>query len=153
MAKEKEFVDIARDFLILVGKSLDPYTSEKSQVKVGAKGSVSMFTPAHIQFAKYGRGPSDKLPPIDSIIDFVKKKGIIFEDSDEQGTAFAIAMSISKKGTKNWVPNAPNAIQEAINAQLNKYYDEVEKANTEKTNLQIMEIFEKTYPLVINLNA
>lgn len=152
MAKDKEFVDIAREFLMLVGRDLDSYVSEKSFVEVDGPNQVSLFTASHIQFAKYGRGPGKK-PPLDAILEFVKKKGIIFENTDARGTAFAIQISISKRGTKNWVPNAPDALQEAVNSQLNKYYDEVEKANLEKTNREIKEIFDKQFPLTIKLKA
>ena len=152
MAEDREFVDIAREFLILVGRDLDSYVSEKSSVEVSGPTKVTLFTASHIQFAKYGRGPGKK-PPLDAILEFVKKKGIIFEDTDARGTAFAIQLSISKKGTKNWVPNAPDALQEAVNKQLNKYYDKVEVANTEKTNQEIKEIFDKQFPLTIKFKA
>ena len=57
------FVKVAKEFLQLVAGELDPYTTEKSRIKVNNYLSVSILTPAHIQFAKYGRGPG-KPPPM-----------------------------------------------------------------------------------------
>lgn len=110
---------IAMEFLKMVGKDLDKHTSEKSYVEMGV-GSVTLFTPSHIQFAAYGRGPGKK-PPLDPILKWVKREGIIFSGTDARGTAFAIQNSISKKGTKNYKPNAPNVIEEAIKAELSNY--------------------------------
>ena len=70
------FVSIAKDFLLLVKGELDQHTTEKSNIKVNNFLSVSIFTPAHVQFAAYGRGPG-KNPPIDPLIAWVRKKGIV----------------------------------------------------------------------------
>lgn len=117
---------IAKDFFSLVNGDLDKYTDEKGVIKV-EKSRVVLFTASHIQFAKYGRGPGKK-PPFDSILEFVKKENIRFEGTDERGTAFAIQASIGKNGTKNYVKNAPNALEEALsknledmNLQMSKY--------------------------------
>tara|TARA_B110001452_G_C15108623_1_gene386474 strand:- start:242 stop:685 length:444 start_codon:yes stop_codon:yes gene_type:complete len=110
---------IAREFLAMVGNKLDKHTSEKSFVKIGI-ADVTLFTPSHVQFAAYGRGPGKK-PPLDPILKWVKREGIIFSGTDARGTAFAIQNSISKKGTKNWQPNAPNVIDEAIKEELSNY--------------------------------
>ena len=113
------FVSITREFLMLVKGDLDEYTTQKSTIKVNNFLSLSLFTPAHLQFAKYGRGPG-KMPPLDPLIEWVSKKGIVSGGpSQARGAAFAIAKSISKKGTKNYVPNAPNALEEALNTLEN----------------------------------
>lgn len=122
-----ELIDIAREFLQAVRGELDPYTSRKGSVNQEGANVVTLLTPAHIQFAKYGRGPG-KPPPIDPILEWVKKKGIIFSDTTAEGTAWAIAKSISKKGTSNYVPNAPNALEEAISKHQNDYLSQLSSA-------------------------
>lgn len=107
-----ELLSIASEFLKLVSGELDPYTSKKGIIEVG-NTEVKLFTVEHIQFAKYGRG-AGKPPPFKDIFEYVKEKGIRFNDTDQEGTAWAIVNSISKKGTSNYVPNAPNALDEAI---------------------------------------
>lgn len=117
------FVSIAKEFFMLVKGELDPHTTEKSKIKVNDYKSVSLFTPSHVHFAKYGRGPG-KQPPVDEIIKWLSKKGTI-KGGDVRGTAFAIAKSIGKNGTANYVPNAPNALEEALNKHMKKYVDKI----------------------------
>lgn len=126
------FVSVTREFLQLVKGDLDQYTTQKSTIKVNNFLSLTLITPAHVQFAKYGRGPG-KTPPLDPIIAWVKKKGVIKGGGSVEGTAFAIAKSIGKKGTKNYVPNAPNAIEEAINKHLALYVERVNNKHVEDT--------------------
>jgi len=114
------FVQIARAYLALVAGELDKHSSNKSVVKYNNLGSVSIFTPAHIQFAKYGRGPG-KPPPIGPIEAWVSKKGIVGPNGSTKGAAIAIAKSIGKKGTKNYVPNAPDALTEAFQKHIKSY--------------------------------
>ena len=140
------FIDIAEAFLKAVSGELDPHTKEKGVVVIDSDGqSVTLFTPAHIQFAIYGRGPGKK-PPLDNILKWVITEGIIFGDSTAEGTAFAIQASIGKNGTKNWVPNAPNALQEAVNDNLQKYYDEVGDRSLQVINEEMDKIYEEVFP-------
>ena len=139
------FIDIAKEFLKLVTGQLDEYTERNGEIKVDSEYSVTLFTPSHIQFAKYGRGPG-KNPPLDSILEFVSKKGIIFDGTDERGTAFAIQASIAKKGTANWVPNAPNAIEEAIQNELKKYNEKLAEMILIETNAEVQEIYKEVFP-------
>lgn len=148
---DDEVLEIAKQFLELVGKRLDGYTSEKNRVEVGSK-SVTLFTPAHIQFAKYGRGPG-KLPPIEPLIDWVKQKGIVQEDKEAKGVAFAIAKSISKKGTKNYVKNAPNAIEEAIEEEFDNYVVRLSGFFSEEINNQILDAIVDAIPKEWNTNV
>jgi len=118
---------------MLVKGDLDQYTTQKSTIKVNNFLSLSLFTPAHLQFAKYGRGPG-KMPPLDPLIEWVSKKGIVSGGSSQaRGAAFAIAKSISKKGTKNYVPNAPNALEEALNKHMNTYVTKVNEKHVNDT--------------------
>ena len=110
---------IVREFFRNIASELDPYTTDKATLQGTNAYSVQMKFPEHIQFAKYGRG-AGKRPPLDAILDWVSKKGIIFEGNDEVGTAFLIQNAIGARGTLNYVPNAPNAIEEAFE----KYQDE-----------------------------
>lgn len=116
---QNDFIDIAKQFLQLVSNDLDPYTSEKGYIKVDGS-AVTLFTPDYVQFAKYGRGAGKK-PPLDNILKFVKKNSIRFDGQTEKGTAFAIQASIAKNGTINYVKDAPNALDEAINKHLKDF--------------------------------
>lgn len=116
---QNELIEIAKQFLQLVSDELDPYTSEKGYIKVQGN-AVTLFTPEYVQFAKYGRGAGKK-PPLDNILKFVKKNSIRFDGQTERGTAFAIQASIAKNGTINYVKDAPNALDEAINKHLKDF--------------------------------
>lgn len=134
---------IAREFLAMVGNKLDKHTSEKSFVEIGI-ADVTLFTPSHIQFAAYGRGPGKK-PPLDPILKWIKREGIIFSGTDERGTAFAIQNSISKKGTKNWQPNAPNVIDEAIKDEISKYSQALAAMFVIQVNDEVKEFNQKNF--------
>ena len=114
------FVSIAKQFYKAVASELDPHTTQKSKTKVNSYKSVTLETVKHIQFAKYGRGPGKK-PPVNEIVKWLKTKGIVKTDKEALGTAFAIAKSIAENGTKNYKPNAPNAIEEALNKHILLY--------------------------------
>ena len=144
------FVKIAKEFLEAVKSDLTGYTTVPPKIKVGSFKEVTLLTPEHIQFAKYGRGPG-KQPPIDDILRFVNDKGIIFEGTDQEGTAWAIAISIGKKGTANWVPNAPNAIEEAINDNILDYYKKLSNFYIEVYDKDIQDIYEKVFPSKVTI--
>lgn len=144
------FVAIAKEFFKAVSADLDPYTTEKSKIKVNDFKSVSLETVKHIQFARYGRGPG-KQPPLDPLIEWVKKKGIVTNNKEAEGTAFAIAKSISKKGTKNWKPNAPNAIEEAINDNILDYYKKLNNFVLDTQFEELEEIYENNIPRTITI--
>lgn len=141
---EDEFLEIAKQFLYMVSQEIEPYVSDETYIE-DAPYRVTLFAPEHFQFAKYGRGPG-KQPPVSKILDFVKKKGIIFENSTQEGTAWAIAKSISKKGTKGYTPNPPNAFQEAINKHLKDYADEMSKHLLTVAEREANNIYLKTFP-------
>ena len=46
-------------------------------------------------------------------------------EKEALGTAWAIAKSISKKGTSNYVPNAPDVFEEAIGLHMSKFNGEI----------------------------
>ena len=144
------FVSIAKEFFKAVASELDPYTSEDSKVKVKNFKEVTLQTVRHVQFAKYGRGPG-KAPPIDPIIDWLKRKGIVTDQKEARGTAFAIAKSISKKGTKNWKPNAPNAIEEAINNNILEYYKKLNNFVLETQFEELEQLYEDKIPRTITI--
>ena len=141
-----EFIDIAKVFLQAVTQQLDKSTSIKGVITEDEKGnSVSLFTPSHIQFAIYGRGPG-KRPPLQNMLDFVKKEGIIFDKTDARGTAFAIQASIAKNGTKNFVPNAPDALQQVIDKNIEKYYQQLSQYELSIMSEQILTVFGEQFP-------
>tara|TARA_R100000544_G_scaffold31381_1_gene17687 strand:+ start:78 stop:488 length:411 start_codon:yes stop_codon:yes gene_type:complete len=125
---------------MLVKGDLDEYTTEKSKIKVNNFLSLTLITPAHVQFAKYGRGPG-KPPPIDPIMKWLMQKGKITNPKDAKGAAVAIARSIGKNGTKGYKSNAPSAIEEAINDHLRSYVEKVNNKHVKNT----IEKLDKSY--------
>ena len=130
------FISIARGFLEMAAGELDPHTSQKSKIKVNSFNSVSFFTPKHIHFAKYGRGPG-KRPPLDEIEKWVSQKGIVGKNGSTRGAAFMIAKSIGEKGTKNYVANAPDALTEALEKHMSKYLTAL-ALNTQKKQAELV---------------
>lgn len=142
--EEKSFLQTAAYFLRAVSKELDPYTSHKG--KISLRGNkITLETPAHIQFAKYGRGPG-KNPPLDPILAWVKSEGIIYENSTEEGTAIAIQLSIGKKGTKGYKKNAPNALEEAVNLYLEDFNKEFADMITISIKKDVDKIYQEVVP-------
>lgn len=137
----RELLDIAKQYLTLTTGELDPYTSEKGRI-INGQSSVTLLTPAHIQFAKYGRGPG-KNPPFEAIFDFVEKNNIQFEGKDKEGTAQAIQFSIGKKGTSNFVPNAPNALEEALAVNYKEFQQKMAKSAMITINNQMIDFYKK----------
>ena len=117
---------LAKEFLILTTTELDKYTTEKGEIRV-ENDQITLFTPAHIQFARYGRGPG-KRPPFAEILEFVKKNNIKFEGTDQKGTAFAIQASIGKNGTIGYTRNAPNFLEETLSKNFVEYQDKLSGA-------------------------
>ena len=144
----ESFVAIDTAFFTAVKGELDPHTSDKGVITVNNPNSLSLDIVGHIQFAKYGRG-AGKQPPVNDILEFVKKKGIKFDGTTQLGTAWAIAKSISKKGTLNHVPNAPNAMQEAINNNFEEYFTKLSTNTFEEQKKEIDKIFKDNFPTTI----
>jgi hypothetical protein len=141
------FIKLTEAFLEKIAAEADQYTSEKSYIVDDDEG-LKLVTPDYLQYAVYGRGPG-KAPPLDSMISFVKAKGIIFDNMDQRGTAFAIQASIAKKGTSNWVPNAGNALEEFVQNNISEYYTELNIQLLDKESREINEIWNKNIPTQI----
>lgn len=143
-------ISIAREFLMKVTSHLDPHTDEKGKIVTDGL-TMTLLTPGHIQFAKYGRGPGKK-PPLDAIERFVVKENLDF-GTGTRGTAFAIQKSIGERGTKNFVPNAPNAMEEAILSEVLSYHRRNNIAVLAVENQLIQTEFRKIFPdrIVIEL--
>jgi len=141
---DQKFIEIAQEFLRAVTNELDPFTTKKGQILVG-KSQVVLLTPDHIQFAKYGRVPG-KNPPRDNIQKWVDREGIIFDGSTAEGTAIAIQLSIGKNGTKNYVPNAPNALEESIKNNIDNYNQQLNGALIVEVTDQIYKEYQKIFP-------
>jgi len=116
---ERSVLTLAQEYLQLTTAELDPYTSKKGEIETSGL-EVSLYTPSHIQFARYGRGPG-KRPPLDPILNWVRKGNIQFPGLSKLGTAAVIMNSIAKKGTLNWTKNAPNALDEALKKNFEQY--------------------------------
>ncbi len=144
-----DFIDIARAFLTAVTSELDPHTSIKGQIITESKDRVVLLTPSHIHFAKYGRG-AGKPPPLDPILQWVTDKGIIFEGTDARGTAFAIAKSIGKNGTLNYVPNAPDAMEEAIDIHIVTFSKGLAMAEIVRIDAEVQRIYKKMFKEKVN---
>lgn len=139
-----DLVKIATEFFGKTTNELDQYTTRKSEIKVESD-RIILLTPSHIQFAKYGRGPGKK-PPLDSILEWVKGRGIIIGDTDEEGTAFIVQAKIGKEGTSNWVPNAPNALEEALNKNYEQYNKEIGNVMAVKISDEVNKIYKEILP-------
>jgi hypothetical protein len=143
------FIELAVAFLKKVAAEANQHTSEKSKVTVN-NNTVTLTTPDYLQFAVYGRGPG-KNPPLENMLDFVKKKGIIFDNTDARGTAFAIQASIAKNGTKNWVPNAPEALQQFIDKNMGEYQKVLNAEIVKRESEDIDGILRKAFPTEVRL--
>ena len=139
----KTTLAIAVKFFNDVASELNPYTTEDSVVRVKNKNSVEMLTPDHIQFAKYGRGAGKK-PPLDPIFEWVSKEGIIFDGMTVEGTAFAIQNAIGRRGTLNYVPNAPNALEEAFDKYIEDFHEATNFALVNEIDLELQKIYKKS---------
>lgn len=151
MNDDEELKLIALEFFRKVALELDPYTTENSEI-IEEAGEVSLLTPAHIQFAKYGRGPG-KRPPLNAILSWVKKKGIEFKNLSQRGTAFAIQKSISEKGTIGYTPNAPNALEEAVDKNYEEYMDESSSHFEIIFNDDVKKIMREAIPIKITIQV
>ena len=120
---EKSIIALAQEYLQLTTAELDPYTSKKGEIETSGL-EVSLYTPSHIQFARYGRG-AGKRPPLDPILNWVQKGNIQFPGMSKMGTAMVIMNSIAKKGTFNHTKNAPNALDEALKKNFEQYNDKL----------------------------
>lgn len=139
----EEFIKLAKEFLTAVKNDLDPFTTDKAVIQE-EEYAVNLLTPSHVHFAKYGRPPG-KQPPLDPIIEWLSKKGIITDPKEAKGAAFAIARSIGKNGTLNYVPGAPNALEESLDKFYKEYMSGLTEAVTVYINRQVadMEVMPK----------
>ncbi len=144
----QSFEEIAIDFFKAIKGELDPSVSRKGTIEKTSPNSLSLYIADHIQFAKYGRAPG-KQPPVNDILEFVKRKGIKFENTTQLGTAWAIAKGISKRGTIGYTPNAPNAMQESINNNLEEYFSKLSTSTLEEQTKEVNKIFENSFPKTI----
>tara|TARA_R110002020_G_scaffold78339_2_gene197064 strand:- start:43 stop:492 length:450 start_codon:yes stop_codon:yes gene_type:complete len=145
------FIKLATALLQKVANETDKHTSQKATISSDSD-SVTLSTPDYLQFAIYGRGPG-KRPPLDNILQFVKGKNIVFDGLDQRGTAFAIQASIGKKGTSNWVPNAPNALEGFIEDNLGEYLGSLNVQLLDKNSKDVEEIYDKNIPTKIKFKT
>jgi len=144
-AKEEfdELLEIAKEFLQVVTGELDKYSSTKGEIHVDSgRRRIILLTPSHIQFARYGRGPGKK-PPFESILEWVKRENIKFENSSQDGTAWAIQNSIGLHGTKNWVPNAPSFLEETLQTHMKEYQERIGKKLVVVINDKVNQIYKE----------
>jgi hypothetical protein len=84
------------------GKSAELFRTEATDV-LGR-----LFGADYVYFQKKGRRPSSTLPPIESIIQWIKDKGVFnVDDKSIRGLAFAIAKKIQKRGTDIYQKKRP----------------------------------------------
>jgi len=139
-----ELLLISRAFFEATARELDRYTTQKNEIVVEGE-TMTLLTPSHIHFAKYGRAPGKK-PPLDAMLSFVKSKGIKFDGLSERGTAFAIQAIIGKNGTKNYVVGAPNALEEALDNNLEEYSRRTGFIIAAKVSDEVNKVYKDIYP-------
>tara|TARA_B100000809_G_C15001878_1_gene481835 strand:- start:333 stop:794 length:462 start_codon:yes stop_codon:yes gene_type:complete len=122
----KSFEEIARTFLKAVKSDLNVFTSVKQEINKNSETSYSLETPDHIQWAFAGR-KAGKAPPLEAMLELVRSKNILFDGMDQRGTAFAIQQSIKHKGTKNYIPNAPDIMEKTVAKYQRQYETELGK--------------------------
>lgn len=142
---DKDFITLAKEFLTKVTFELDEVTSVKGIIEENGSNEVNLYTPSYIQFAKYGRAAGKK-PPLDPILNWVKSKGILFDGTTERGTAFAIQSLIGKRGTKNYVPNAPNFLEEVIKKNYEDYNKLLANSLSVSIDYEVNDIYKKYFP-------
>lgn len=143
MSLNAEILELAEDFLKKVRKDIQPYTSNRIELTVG-KSQAKVEIPSHIQFARYGRGPG-KQPPVDEILAWVKREGIATAPTEQLGTAWAIAKSIAKNGTKNYVSGAPNFVDEVIKKYEDDFIDDVAELTADNVAEQLIDSLEQIF--------
>lgn len=144
----RELGRITKEFLKLVKGELQQHSSSKFAIEGTQETTFTLFTPSHIQWAAYGRG-SGKAPPFQDIFDFVKKKNIQFKGLSQESTAWAIVKSIAKNGTKNFKPNAPDVVLEAIDKFDKDYQDKMNDFILENTFKNLELIYEDAFPRIL----
>lgn len=137
------FLEAAKEFLLATSSHLDEHTTKKGFVEV-VGDTATLYTPDHIQFAKYGREKGEA-PPIQGIIKWVNAKGIQFDGMTKEGTAWAIRGSIAKNGTKGHTKNAPNVMEEAIREELSRYNENLADLIAVEVDTEIRKFNEKTF--------
>lgn len=91
------------------GKSAEMFRTESTNVVGRLLGAD------YVYFQRKGRKPSSSLPPIESIIQWIKDKGVFnVDDKSIRGLAFAIAKKIQKQGTDIYQKKRPALNIEAI---------------------------------------
>ena len=141
---DDDLYSIAKEFLQKVTYDLDKETTRKGEIHEGVN-EVYLLTPSHIQFAKYGRDKG-KPPPLSPILTYVKRENILFDGEDHEGTAEKMRWIIAKKGTKNFVKNAPNFLEEVIQRYESDYVKEVSDKITIQINEKLQEFYKKAFP-------
>lgn len=148
---KQDLLDIMTEFLEITANKANKHTSEKSVIKVEDDLTVSLFTPEHLQFAVYGRGPG-RNPPLAAIEKWVSSKGIVSDPGEALGIAFAIQKSIGENGTLNYVPGAPNALEEMLEDTMNVYNSELAEQVGFNINEVVKEAWDKILPKKIIIN-
>ena len=138
-----DFEEIARKFLEAVGSEPDSYTSVKHEIIKNNENSFSLLTPDYLFYAANGRGPG-KAPPLEPILDFVKRRNVRFRNLSTKGTAQAIQASIKYKGTKNWNPNGTDPLRSAVDKYQKKYEEDLNLYLFQEVKIEIEDSVNET---------
>ena len=142
--EDDDLYSIAKEFLQKVTYDLDKETTRKGEIHEG-DNEVYLLTPSHIQFAKYGRDKG-KTPPLSPILSYVKRENILFKGEDHEGTAEKMRWIIAKNGTKNFVKDAPNFLEEVIQRYESDYVKQISKETTIQINKKLQKYYKKAFP-------
>ncbi len=139
--KNAEILALAVGFFKSVATDLNPYTEDDSEIVIESQDTVAMYTPDYLQYAVYGRG-AGKAPPLAPILEWVGRRGILFDGRDYEGTAKAIQFLISKNGTVNYTPNPPNALEESLREHYGSFEDSLSQSVLETVDFEIKNIYQ-----------
>lgn len=108
----EEFVEVLREKLLADGRKASGTLTDPNNLKteiraVGSDLKIFLTSEDYLKYVDYGRraygkGANDKRPPIDAIKNWVKAKGLNYNDFDlpnEKSLAYLIQGSIAKNGT------------------------------------------------------
>jgi len=156
----KEFIDKGHN---LTGKGIKSLEAQISSDLVGV--TISILGESYMAIQNEGRARGGKMPPLNVLMDWVKRRGIASEEKKVKGIAFAIGMNMKRIGMHSDGASGKSGIRNSSKLDVSKrnYINQgVEKVSTQMTELvfagmeknfqtTIENVFNQTKSTVINL--